>query len=419
MKLYLRIIGESFGFALSALTNNKLRTLLSLLGVTIGIFSIIAILSAVDSLDKKVRSSLDELDQKTVYVFKYKFGPSDVPNWKQQQFPNVTYEEYQYLKRFLPNAEAVSYQLFFSAQQAKFENKTVQNVGVNPVTDDFYKIKALKLDEGRFFNALESESGSPVVVIGHEIAQELFGNSYPVGKQIRMFGQKLTVIGVIEKEGESFVNFGYPNDSSVYLPVKFLLKFYNIQNRFLQPIIVIKPKQDAELKEFAATTEGYLRRKRGIKPGEINNFFVNTLEGTSELIDQMTGNLNLMGGIISFFSLLVGGFGIANIMFVSVKERTNLIGIQKSLGAKNHFILLQYIFEAVALSMIGGLVGVVFVFGLINIANLYFETFEFVFSLTNLIIGLAISFVIGLLSGILPALQAARLNPVDAIRTGI
>ncbi|MDT8346913.1 MAG: ABC transporter permease, partial [Flavobacteriaceae bacterium] len=366
MKLYFRIIGESFGFALSALTNNKLRTLLSLLGVTIGIFSIIAILSAVDSLDKKVRSSLDELDQKTVYVFKYKFGPSDVPNWKQQQFPNVTYEEYQYLKRFLPNTEAVSYQLFFSAQQAKYENKTVQNVGVNPVTDDFYKIKALKLEHGRFFNTAESESGASVVVIGHEIAQELFGNTYPVGKQIRMFGQKLTVIGVIEKEGESFVNFGYPNDSSVYLPVKFLLKFYNIQNRFLQPIIVIKPKQDAELKEFAATTEGYLRRKRGIKPGDINNFFVNTLEGTSELIDQMTGNLNLMGGIISFFSLLVGGFGIANIMFVSVKERTNLIGIQKSLGAKNHFILLQYIFEAVALSMIGGLVGVILVFALIN-----------------------------------------------------
>lgn len=417
MLLYLRLLKESLAFALNALRNNKLRTLLSLLGVTIGIFSIIAVLAAVDSMDKKIKSDLSDMDVNTVYLLRFSFGPSDVPRWKREQFPDVTYEEYEYLRRSVNGIDKMSFNLFTRNENIKYEEKTVNSIRVKPSTYEFIDIEPIKVEKGRYFTESESNSGSPVIVIGSEVANGLFGeNIDPLGKQVRLYGQKFTVIGVLKKQGVS--TFGDSSDIAVFFPVNFLRRLYGDNNKSLTPAILIKPEKGIDMDEFKAELAQKLRTHRSVKPGEINNFFINVLSGFTDLIDNIVGQMNMIGWIISGFSLLVGGFGIANIMFVSVKERTNLIGIQKALGAKNKFILFQFLFEAVILSLIGGLIGMLLVW-IIALVLTNVLDFEFVLSAKNMVLGTSLAAFIGLLSGIIPAITASKLDPVEAIRTGM
>jgi len=417
MLIYLRVLKESFNFAINALRNNKLRTFLSLLGVTIGIFSIIAVLAAVDSLQREIKGSLSSLDNSTIILMRFSFGPSEIPRWKREQFPDMSYDEYQYLKRNLPNTEAASFAMNVPRESIKFEEKTTTNVEIAAVTEEYLQIEDLQIAQGRFFNESESVSGSPIIVLGDEIAQNLFGNSNPLGKEVRLYGRKFSVIGVLEKEGAGL--FGNSKDASVWLPVNVVRRVYGDNNKFTFPQIILKPDDGVDNAEYIAVLKQKLRNFRALKPDEVDNFFVNQLQGFADLIDNITGKMNLFGLIISGFSLLVGGFGIANIMFVSVKERTSLIGIQKSLGAKNRFILFQFLFEAVILAVIGGLIGLVLVWGVSLAASQFTGDFEFVLSPLNMFIGTAVSAVIGLISGIIPAISASKLDPVEAIRTGM
>lgn len=416
MIVYLRLVGESFNFALHALRNNKLRTLLSLLGVTIGIFSIIAVLAAVDSLDKKVKGSLSSLDKNTIYFTSVSFGPSDIPKWKSQQFPEVTYEEYQYLKRSLGNIDNICFQFFANKENIKYETETVNQITVVPVTYEFLDVQLLEFEEGRFFNESESNSGSQVVVLGYDVAQSLFKTTEALGKIVRMYGQRFTVIGVVKKQGMGM--FGENNDSSAFFPANFIRKMYGDNSDFTLPVIIIKPEKGADIPALEAELIQKIRTFRGLKAGEIDNFFVNVLSGLTDLIDNIVGQMNVVGWVISGFSLLVGGFGIANIMFVSVKERTSLIGIQKALGAKNDFILYQFLFEAVILSLFGGIIGLLLVW-IIAIVLTNVLDFEFVLSFGNILLGTSLAAAIGLISGILPAISASKLDPVEAIRTGM
>ncbi|MFD1603671.1 ABC transporter permease [Flavobacterium artemisiae] len=415
MIVYLRLLKESLSFAINALRNNKLRTLLSLLGVTIGIFSIIAVLAAVDSLDKKITKDLSSLDKNTIYLMKFSFGPSEIPQWKREQFPNVKYDEYIALKNSMNNTDQVGFQLFVNRESLKYDSKTVSDVNIIPSSSEMVDIDGLSFDKGRFYNESESNSGTAVVVLGHDIADGLFGESDPIGKNIRLYGQRFTVIGVMAKQGAGF--FGDSNDTSVYLPVNFLRRMYGDSDA-MTPMIVLKPTKGVDMEAYKAEVTQKIRSIRGMKAGEMDNFFINVLSGFTDFIDGILGQMNFVGWIISGFSLLVGGFGIANIMFVSVKERTNLIGIQKSLGAKNKFILFQFLFEAVILSVIGGIIGLLMVWG-IAFALTKLLDFEFVLSLGNIILGTTLAAIIGLISGILPAISAANLDPVEAIRTGM
>lgn len=416
MLLYLRLLKESLAFALNALRNNKLRTLLSLLGVTIGIFSIIAVLAAVDSMDKKIKSDLSDMDANTVYLMRFSFGPSDIPRWKRQQFPDVTYEEYEYIKRSVNGVDKISFNLFTRNESIKYEDKTVNSIRVKPSTNEFIDIEPIKIESGRFFNEAESNSGTPVIVIGNEVASGLFNTIDPIGKKIRLYGQRFTVIGVLKKQGQT--TFGESNDVAAFLPVNYLRRLYGDTNKMLTPAILIKPVKGIDMDEFKAELTQKLRSIRGVKSSEIDNFFINVLSGFTDFIDNIVGQMNLVGWLISGFSLLVGGFGIANIMFVSVKERTNLIGIQKALGAKNRFILFQFLFEAVILSLIGGLIGM-FLVWIIALVLTFTLDFEFVLSVYNMLLGTSLAVVIGLISGIIPAITASKLDPVEAIRTGM
>ncbi|CAD0001463.1 ABC transporter permease [Flavobacterium salmonis] len=415
MLLYLRLLKESLSFAINALRNNKLRTLLSLLGVTIGIFSIIAVLAAVDSLDRKISKDLSSLDKNTIYLMKYNFGPSEIPQWKREQFPNVKYDEYIALKNSLNNTDQVGYQLFVNRESLKYDSKTVADVNMIPSSFEMVDIDGLSFEKGRFYNESESNSGTPVIVLGYDIANGLFGESDPIGKSIRLYGQRFTVIGVMTKQGAGF--FGDSNDTSVYFPANFLRRMYGDSDA-MTPVIVLKPVKGIDMDAYKAEVAQKLRAIRGMKAGEMDNFFINVLSGFTDFIDGILGQMNVVGWIISGFSLLVGGFGIANIMFVSVKERTNLIGIQKSLGAKNRFILFQFLFEAIILSVIGGIIGLLMVWGIALILTKALD-FEFVLSFGNIILGTTLAALIGLISGILPAISAANLDPVEAIRTGM
>lgn len=416
MIVYFRLLKESFSFAMNALRNNKLRTLLSLLGVTIGIFSIIAVLAAVDSLDRKIKKDLSSLDKNTIYLMRFSFGPSEIPQWKREQFPNVKYDEYEYLKSSVNNTKEMCYQIFAARQSLKYGANIVSDVNVVPVSHEFIDIQGLEFQEGRFYNESEANSGAALVVLGNEVAEGLFEGSDPIGKNIRMYGQKFIVVGVLKKQGEGI--FGDSDDTSVYLPVNFLRRLYGDNNDSMTPVIVVKPEKGIDMEAYKAELTQKLRNYRGMKTGEIDNFFINVLSGFTDLLDGIISKMNIVGWIISGFSLLVGGFGIANIMFVSVKERTNLIGIQKSLGAKNRFILFQFLFEAVILSVIGGLIGLVLVW-IVSIILTNVLDFDFVLGIGNILLGTGLAAVIGLISGILPAISASKLDPVEAIRTGM
>ncbi|SCY44172.1 putative ABC transport system permease protein [Nonlabens sp. Hel1_33_55] len=419
MLIYLRVLKESFFFALNALRTNLLRTFLSLLGVTIGIFAIIGVLAAIDSLENEIQDGLSSLDISTIYVLRISFGPTELEPYQFQNFPNVSYEEYQMLKRSVPEIDAISYTFFTSPENIKFEENTVTGVSIQPHTADFYDLENLKLVDGRFFNESEDLSGSPVVVLGYEIAQNLFDSQDPIGKRVRLYGNKFTVIGVLEKEGASGISMGPGKDESAYIPVNFIRRIYSDKNQNTTTAMIMKPKAGTDLDEFMAIIEQRLRNARGLKSEDISTFFINPLKGFADFIDQVTGVMTLIGVIISGFSMLVGGFGIANIMFVSVKERTNLIGIQKSLGAKSRFILSQFLFESIILAIFGGLFGLFFVWLGTVVANSIAEDFQFILSLNNIILGTSISAIIGLLAGIIPAISASRMDPVEAIRTGM
>ncbi len=418
MILYFRLLKESFAFAMNALRNNKLRTMLSLLGVTIGIFSIIAVLTAVDSLDKKIKSDISGLDNRSIFLFKYCFGPSEVPDWKVEQFPDVTFDEYNFLKSNLDGVEAITYQLFTNNENIKYLDKTASSVSVKPCTFEYADVEKLDFKDGRFFNEQESNSGRNVIIIGSEIAESLFENESPIDKEIRLYGQRFVVIGVLKKVGDRMVSFGPNPDTTIYIPVNKIRGMFGDNNPQFTPLILIKPTKDVELEDIKAELIQKLRVKRGLKSGEIDNFFVNLLKGATDQIDAIISEMNIIGWVIAGFSFLVGGFGIANIMFVSVKERTSLIGIQKSLGAKNKFILFQFLFEAIVLCVIGGIIGLIIVW-LLSVILTSALDFEFVLSFSNIMLGTLLSIGVGIISGILPAISASNLDPVEAIRSGM
>lgn len=413
----LKLILESFRFAWGALKTNLLRTTLSLLGVTVGIFSIIAVFTAVDSLERSIKDSLNFLGTNNINVEKWPFGfgSGPYPWWTYLRRPYVTFDEYRFIRDNVNNAKAVAIFTVRGGSIAKYESSSVGDLSLLGVVYAHKDVYEIPIESGRYFTREEANGSSNVIIIGHRSAEELFPNTSPIGKEVKIKGLKYYIIGVIKEEGDSFL--GAPsNDDNVYMPYRAFQKIYYSGRRSgVEPRITVKGlAEDIGLVELEAELRGLMRKKRSLKPKEDDDFALNRPEAITNFIGSTFDIIGIAGAIIGGFAILVGGFGIANIMFVSVRERTNVIGIQKSLGAKNYFILFQFLFEAVFLSLIGGVVGVVLVYFL-SFANL--GSLDLVLTTSNIILGLGISAVIGVLSGIVPALMAARLDPVIAIRT--
>lgn len=410
-----KLIWESFRFALQALRSNLTRTILSLLGVTIGIFAIIAVFTLVDSLENNIKSSFSFLGTNVIRVDRFPFssGPQEYPWWKYFRRPPGSKAEYEFLKERLKNMEAIT--ISASANTIiKHQSNSYQGANVEGVVFDHKDVYEIPVEQGRFFTELEINAARNVALIGVKIARALFPNSSPVGKEMKIKGQKFTVIGVFEEEGEGL--FDMPSkDDACLIPYGAFSKMYYLGRWGIEPTIAAKGL-DSDIGLLALENEmaGQLRAKRGLKPTEEDNFALNKSEFIQNAIGSIFDVISIAGWVIGGFSILVGGFGIANIMFVSVKERTNIIGIQKSLGAKNYFILMQFLFEAIFLSLIGGSagIGLVFLTTFIPLGSL-----EVILSFRNILLGVGLSSVIGIVSGIVPATLAARMDPVEAIRT--
>ncbi|MCF0049656.1 ABC transporter permease [Dyadobacter chenwenxiniae] len=409
---FLRQVLESFRFAWQALKSNITRTILSLLGVTVGIFAIVAVFTIVDSLERSIKDSMSFIGDKVIYVQKWPWGfGGEYQWWKYFQWPEPTYAEYKFLYENLESASAVAVMDFRGSTTLKNGSNSIV-AQIQGVSYEYNQISDIPIQDGRYFIPLETNNARNVAIVGADIAAALFPGQDAIGKTFKLAGNKFTIVGVQVRKGESLVDFGGSPDKNCIIPFASFSKLFQSGRRSADIVVKGFP-EDEGMKEVEAEITGLMRTKRGIKPRDGSNFSLNRPEAAAEAIGQLFAVLTIAGWVIGSFSILVGGFGIANIMFVSVKERTNLIGIQKSLGAKNYSILFQFLFEAVMLSLVGGLVGIFLVFLL---SFMPMGSLQILLTPGNIILGLGVSSVIGVLSGIVPAMLAARMDPVIAIR---
>jgi putative ABC transport system permease protein len=413
--IFLKLFRESFLFAYDALRQNKLRTMLSLLGVTIGIFTIIAVFSAVDTLRNNLQTSVNKLGSNSVYIQKWPWiGGEDFPWWKYLQRPVPRLRDFDEVQRRSQTAGAVSYEIGIDNRVIKYQSNTVEGAQIDAVSHEHNKTWNFDFKDGRYFTEIESRTGAPVTIIGYDIAGNLFPAGDAIGKHIKVMGRYVTIIGVFAKEGKDIL--GISNDKEVLLPLNFAKNIIDIQNERYNPQIVVKGKNGLTDNDVESELRGLMRSIRRLRPNQEDNFSLNKTTLLTNQLDKVFGVLNIAGLIIGGFSILVGGFGIANIMFVSVKERTNIIGIQKSLGAKNYFIMLQFLIESIILCLMGGIIGLCMVY-LATIAVKAAVDIQVVLDIKNIIIGISTSVAIGIISGIIPAYSASRLDPVEAIRS--
>lgn len=390
--------------------------MLSLLGVTIGIFSIIFVLSVVDSMEGEMRSSFDMIGSDVLFIQKWPMGPEEGDTefawWNYMSRRPVNVRDMEKLQSRLTSAAAIAFSNA-ARTSAEFGSNYMKDASVLAVTYQYNNVIKLKLQEGRYFTNVESEGGSNRAIIGATVKEQLFGDDEAVGKSIKVGGLKVDVIGVFEKEGTSI--FGSGMDQVVMVPHGFGTRLVAAQNDGAS--IQVKGAPGVSNTELRDDVVSIFREIRSIKPGKKNDFSIIQSTMIADLVDSIVGVFNKVGIIIGIFAILVGAFSIANIMFVSVSERTNIIGIQKALGAKNHFILGQFLFESVALCLIGGLFGLLFVGLLVMALDSFVDQFHFILPFSRILMGLGISVVVGLVAGIIPALKAANMNPVDAMRS--
>lgn len=412
----LKIFWNSLRMAMQELRVNKLRTFLSLLGITIGIFCIIAVLTLTKSLEMNVRDEMASLGSNVIYVQRWPWGNTGSDWWKYVQRPTANYDEFQQMKQRVHNADAFAYVYDLKGKTIEHGDDYMENVTMLAVTDGFDRIQKVDLTGGRFFTSMESSGNGMVIILGSTIWQGLFKTAQQaLGSSVEFAGQKFTVIGVLQTYGENILgSFDY--DNSVLVPYSAARTIVNDRSRWVEPYMMIKAAPNVGVPELKEEVRGAMRAIRRLKPTQEDNFALNELSMMSDDTEKIFGSINMGGFMIGIFALIVGAFGIANIMFVTVKERTNIIGLKKAIGAKRQAIMQEFLIESVVLCIIGGILGMLCVFGVTKLIS-SFVFFKIYMTPGIIVLGLGISVITGIVAGYIPAFSASKLNPVVAIRS--
>ncbi|MEZ5022739.1 MAG: ABC transporter permease [Chitinophagales bacterium] len=416
MLVFLKIIKESLFLSLQQLWANRLRTILSLLGVTIGIFSIIAILTAVDSMKADIENDISKLGDDLVIVQKWPFytGGSSYPYWKYFQRPQPSYKDYEYLEERSQTIGAITYTLMVPDAVVSLGSRKLRGLEVFGTTLSYDKVINVDIQYGRYFTPQEMYSGYHVAIIGADAAEKLFeGKQDILGEEVMVDNIKVKIIGVIKKAGQGVL--GLNDDKSLIMPYELVNKSMSVELERANPNIWLIPNDQISADAMIAEVSGLMRNIRHLRPKQLDDFTLSKFSIITNTFQGMLGALSTAGWVIGGLSLLVGGFGIANIMYVSVKERTNIIGIKMAMGAKSIYILLEFLFESVLLCLFGGGIGLFIIYLILNPIS-EASGFQFVLTMKNVSIGLGVSAFIGVLAGILPAIKASNLDPVEAIR---
>lgn len=412
---YAEIIWTSFKMALQEFRSNKLRTFLSLLGITFGIFCIISVLSTISSMQRAVNNDLKSMGNKTIYIDKWQYGGGpDYAWWKFVKRPTPKYEELKLLKEKLPDAAHISYSIETNSN-VDFEDNSLTGVSYYGNTEDFDKIQQITIGAGRYFQQADFDRGTPYVVVGYEVASKLFGRPERcIGQSVKLKGSKnAVIIGMIEKQGQSLIG-GWDYDNSILLTYSFMKQL--IREEYAQPKILVQAGGSITTEALKDELRGAMRSIRKLSPVQEDNFALNDIEGLSKFLDPIFRGMNIGGWAIAALSLIVGMFGVANIMFVTVRERTSQIGLKKAIGAKRGVIMTEFLLESAFLCIIGGVIGLLAVF----VLTLIFSTmmsFKVFIPLDIILLAVGICLFTGVSAGIIPAFIAARMDPVVAIRS--
>ena len=413
MRKTLQILGNSLRLTLQELRVNKLRTALSLTGVAFGIFCIIGVLATVGSLEHNIQNEVKTLGSNTIYIDKWDYsGGPDKPFWKYRARPVMKYEEMDLIKERSELVDEASF-LMQSSGNISYRDDIIQSASVYGMVESQMVIQPIAFAAGRFISSAEFNSGSAVGLIGFENAEKLYGSAErALGNYFEIKGKRVYIVGVIKKEGKNFIGWDY--DNCIMLTHKFCKQI--IEEDYSNPVIIVKGKDGVTTKALSDELEGIMRQIRRLAPTQEDNFSLNSVEAFSQAITSLFGTVNIVGGLIGVISLIVGMFGIANIMFVTVKERTGVIGLKKAIGAKRRSILFEFLLEAAMLCLMGGSIGLFFVYILTLVLSGPLK-FPVYISIPLLVGTFIICLVVGMLAGIFPASRAAKMDPVVAIRS--
>ena len=418
MNSTIQIISTSIIQALQELRVNKLRTFLSLLGITIGIFCIIAVLTALDSARGMIQKNVETLGSDVLYVGRWPWPGMEDGEYKWWEYwrrPSMTNAEANAINTQLHDMALTTLCLPVNNITVKHENNELSNIRSYTINEGFDKVQNIELSQGRYFSSAELGGGNNNIILGSEVYKGLFPTGLnSLGKTISLLNRKFVVIGVMKKVGQSMADFDF--DNGVIFPYNAVVPLIDVKSLEYNPRLIIKSYNPNNVSEVKDEVRGIIRRVHKLRPSQPDDFVVNQLSGISKMVDKMFGQIDIVGLVIGGFSLLVGAFGIANIMFVTVKERTKIIGLKKAIGARRASILMEFLLEAIVLCLIGGLIGI-FIVLVLSFAVSHAMDMAIILSLKNFFIGVFVSIFVGILSGFIPARSASKLDPVVAIRT--
>jgi putative ABC transport system permease protein len=404
-------ISEIIVVALQSIRTNKLRTLLTILGIVVGIFSIIVIMTIITMLQNSIEGGLSMLNKNTFQIQKWPAMQMGGPGHRRIQRKDITIEDYYRLKDMLTQAKYIGAEQWQFGKVIKFSNnETNPNIQVAGVTLDAIKTNDWNVDYGRDMREIDIQYSNQVVLLGSDVVDKLFPAINPIGQVVRVDGRPFTVIGVLESQPSIF---GSSNNDFVVLPISSFQSMYGRRSRSVN--ITVMSYSSDDYNNVIESAIGYMRTIRKVKPGEENDFDIFSNESLISQMNDITGGVKIGALAVSIIALLAAGIGIMNIMLVSVTERTREIGIRKAVGAKKVNILTQFLFEAIFLCIVGGFIGIALGVGIGNITGSLINA-EMAIPYDWVMIGLMLCFTVGVIFGTYPAYKAANLDPIEALR---